>query len=168
MMWQVSTLGLALALAASATQAQARAPLSEQEIRQTISGKRIYLKTPLGGEFPLFYRTNGRVDGSGDAVGLGRFMQPEGRGALVGEGRQALPEVAELVRRKAVLLHPVARRRQHAVLAARRRPVGTRPHRTLAPAARSRLARDCDRFATGPWKTAACRHAAVDRVFTLQ
>jgi len=79
-MWQVSTLGLALALAASATQAQARAPLSEQEIRQTISGKRIYLKTPLGGEFPLFYRTNGRVDGSGDAVGLGRFMQPKDEG----------------------------------------------------------------------------------------
>lgn len=80
MMWQVSTLGLALALAASATQAQARASLSEQEIRQTISGKRIYLKTPLGGEFPLYYRTNGRVDGSGEAVGLGRFMQPKDEG----------------------------------------------------------------------------------------
>jgi len=60
--------------------AEARTQLSSDEIRQTVAGKRIYLKTPLGGEFPLFYQRNGRVDGSGEAVGLGRFMQPNDEG----------------------------------------------------------------------------------------
>ncbi|GLK80970.1 hypothetical protein [Methylopila turkensis] len=45
-----------------------------------ISGKRVFLATPLGGEFPLNYRANGVVDGSGEAVGLGRFMQPTDSG----------------------------------------------------------------------------------------
>lgn len=69
-----------VACAATATVAQARTPLSEREILQTVAGKRIYLKTPLGGEFPLYYKSNGRVNGSGDAVGLGRFMQPKDQG----------------------------------------------------------------------------------------
>lgn len=77
-------LGLALvaagALAASGLPLAARTPLGEREIKQTVTGKRIYLKTPFGGEFPLNYRRDGRVDGSGQAVGLGRFMQPEDQG----------------------------------------------------------------------------------------
>uniref|UniRef100_UPI003BAC6B3E hypothetical protein n=1 Tax=Stappia sp. TaxID=1870903 RepID=UPI003BAC6B3E len=64
----------------AATPAEARTPMDGAQIKQAISGKRIYLKTPLGGEFPLNYRRNGRVDGEGQAVGLGRFMQPEDQG----------------------------------------------------------------------------------------
>ncbi|WP_051241455.1 hypothetical protein [Stappia stellulata] len=72
-------IGLLSCAALSAT-AQANTQLSQSEIKQVVSGKRIYLKTPLGGEFPLYYQTNGTVDGSGDAVGLGRFMQPNDEG----------------------------------------------------------------------------------------
>lgn len=67
-------------IAVAATPALASAQLSEREIRNTVAGKRIYLKVPLGGEFPLYYQTNGSVSGSGDAVGLGRFMQPKDQG----------------------------------------------------------------------------------------
>lgn len=80
---QFSTCAAMLALVActsAATIAEARTPLSEREILQTVAGKRIYLKTPLGGEFPLYYKSNGLVNGSGDAVGLGRFMQPKDQG----------------------------------------------------------------------------------------
>jgi hypothetical protein len=54
--------------------------LNGDDIRSKVTGKRIYLATPFGGEFPLFYRTDGRVDGSGEAVGLGRFVRPTDSG----------------------------------------------------------------------------------------
>jgi hypothetical protein len=60
----------------SATGAQ----LAGDGLRQAVSGKRIYLAVPLGGEFPLYYRPDGRVDGSGEAVGLGRFLKPRDSG----------------------------------------------------------------------------------------
>lgn len=50
------------------------------EIQKMIIGKRVYLATPMGGEFPLNYRRSGVVDGSGEAVGLGRFAQPNDSG----------------------------------------------------------------------------------------
>lgn len=49
-------------------------------LQSFISGKRIYLAVPLGGEIPLTYRPGGVVDGSGEAVGLGRYMTPKDRG----------------------------------------------------------------------------------------
>lgn len=55
-------------------------PLAGSELKSFISGKRIYLATPLGGEIPLNYRAGGVVDGSGDAVGLGRYMTPKDSG----------------------------------------------------------------------------------------
>jgi hypothetical protein len=54
--------------------------MSKREIMREIAGKRIYLKVPLGGEFPLFYGRDGTVDGSGEALGLGRYMSPSDRG----------------------------------------------------------------------------------------
>lgn len=54
--------------------------LTGGDLRRAIAGKRVYLATPLGGEFPLFYRADGRVDGSGEAVGLGRFLKPSDSG----------------------------------------------------------------------------------------
>jgi hypothetical protein len=54
--------------------------LSGNDLRGAVAGKRIYLAVPLGGEFPLYYQPNGRVDGSGEAVGLGRFLKPSDSG----------------------------------------------------------------------------------------
>lgn len=54
--------------------------LDGEEIRRAVTGKRIYLATPLGGEIPLYYRADGRVDGSGEAVGLGRWLKPSDSG----------------------------------------------------------------------------------------
>ncbi len=54
--------------------------LTGDDIREKVAGKRIYLATPLGGEFPLFYQRGGRVDGSGEAVGLGRWIRPTDSG----------------------------------------------------------------------------------------
>ncbi|MEW5422511.1 hypothetical protein [Amorphus sp. 3PC139-8] len=70
--------GLAV-LAPAATLAQGAA-LSGSEIRATIAGKRVYLATPFGGEFPLYYRADGTVDGSGKALGLGKAMRPTDTG----------------------------------------------------------------------------------------
>ncbi len=50
------------------------------DLKQAVSGKRIYLAVPLGGEFPLYYASSGRVDGSGEAAGLGRFLKPNDSG----------------------------------------------------------------------------------------
>jgi hypothetical protein len=78
--------GFVLAMAALAgglvasVPASANVPLSGDDIRRKVTGKRIYLAAPLGGEFPLFYRADGRVDGSGEALGLGRFIRPTDSG----------------------------------------------------------------------------------------
>jgi len=69
--------GSFVVLAGSAALAQ---DLAGEALSDTIAGRTVYLATPLGGEFPLNYRTDGVVDGSGDAVGLGRFMQPKDTG----------------------------------------------------------------------------------------
>ncbi|TBN54330.1 hypothetical protein EYR15_05705 [Hansschlegelia quercus] len=55
--------------------------LSGDGLKQEISGKEVFLATPFGGEFPLNYHANGVVDGSGKAVGLGKFMQPNDSGS---------------------------------------------------------------------------------------
>jgi hypothetical protein len=47
--------------------------LSGEALRQLVNGRTVYLSAPLGGEFPLSYRTDGTVTGDGNAVGLGRF-----------------------------------------------------------------------------------------------
>lgn len=68
-----------LALLVTAAPASAEA-LSGQALKSFISGKRIYLAVPLGGEIPLNYNPGGTVDGSGEAAGLGRYMAPRDRG----------------------------------------------------------------------------------------
>lgn len=55
-------------------------PLSADDVRSDIIGRRIFLAAPLGGEFPLNYRSNGVVDGDGEALGLGRFIAPRDSG----------------------------------------------------------------------------------------
>ncbi|MCA3554068.1 MAG: hypothetical protein IOC69_00610 [Aestuariivirga sp.] len=54
--------------------------LAGAELQSFISGKRVYLAAPLGGEIPLTYRAGGVVDGSGEAAGLGKYMTPKDRG----------------------------------------------------------------------------------------
>lgn len=66
--------GMMLAPTAHATS------LTSEDIRTDIIGRRIYLAAPLGGEFPLNYRRSGVVDGDGEALGLGRFIQPKDSG----------------------------------------------------------------------------------------
>lgn len=71
---------LALSAAPQSAFAQKGEPLKGQALKSFISGKRIYLSTPLGGELPLYYRSNGVVDGSGEAAGLGRYLAPKDSG----------------------------------------------------------------------------------------
>jgi hypothetical protein len=76
---------LAAALAAAVISAGIAAPamadvMSGKELRNAIIGKRIYLATPLGGELPLFYAPGGKVDGSGEAIGLGKYLAPTDKG----------------------------------------------------------------------------------------
>ena len=60
--------------------ASADQALAGDALKRAVSGKRIYLATPLGGEFPLNYHVDGRIDGQGPASGLGRFVRPNDSG----------------------------------------------------------------------------------------
>ncbi|MEO1066795.1 MAG: hypothetical protein AAFW47_05385 [Pseudomonadota bacterium] len=55
-------------------------PLNGEEIKDAISGKRVFLKVPFGGEFPLRYDPSGVVRGDGTAFGVGRFFSPKDEG----------------------------------------------------------------------------------------
>lgn len=62
--------------------------LRGEALKDAVRGKRIYLAVPLGGELPLYYRADGRVDGSGEAAGLGRFLKPSDSGRWWVEGER--------------------------------------------------------------------------------
>lgn len=68
------------ALPGAVARAEEGTLLKGEGIRETVSGKRIYLAIPFGGEFPLYYQRDGKVDGSGEAIGLGRFFRPNDSG----------------------------------------------------------------------------------------
>lgn len=72
----------AVALATPAAASQMSGP----EIKSRITGKRVFLAVPFGGEFPLLYRRDGKVEGSGEAIGLGRWFQPKDEGRWWVEG----------------------------------------------------------------------------------
>ena len=55
-------------------------PASGPKLVELVSGKRVYLAVPLGGEFPLHYKPDGFVTGDGTRVGLGRFLAPKETG----------------------------------------------------------------------------------------
>ena len=61
--------------------------LAGPALKHRVNGKRIYLKSP-GGEFPLNYRASGVVDGTGEALGLGRFLQPKDSGRWWVDGQR--------------------------------------------------------------------------------
>jgi len=64
-----------------ATNIAAGEPVKGEAIKTLVAGKRIYLSVPLGGEMPLHYKEEGVVDGSGEAIGLGKFLRQPIRGA---------------------------------------------------------------------------------------
>lgn len=71
----ISAVGISLApISAVAEQ------LAGNELKSLVTGKRIYLATPFGGEFPLNYKPSGAVTGDGTALGLGRFLAPKETG----------------------------------------------------------------------------------------
>jgi hypothetical protein len=72
--------GLAFATPSGAGATGAEPLLSGAALDRAISGRRIFLATPMGGEFPLNYYADGRVDGQGEAAGLGRFARPTDSG----------------------------------------------------------------------------------------
>ena len=62
--------------------------LAGPAIKDAVNGKRIYLATPFGGEFPLYYKTNGQVTGDGTALGLGRYLAPRETGRWFVDGNR--------------------------------------------------------------------------------
>lgn len=77
----------AIAMAALTLPAQAEA-MDGQEIVDAVKDRRIYLRVPFGGEFPLFYQSNGRVTGDGTALGLGRYFAPRETGRWFVQGNR--------------------------------------------------------------------------------
>jgi hypothetical protein len=78
-MWKIAIVILSAMISSLATAAEAM-QMKEADIRSLIIGKTIYLAAPMGGEFPLNYHSSGQVDGSGKALGLGKFIQPTDEG----------------------------------------------------------------------------------------
>lgn len=72
----------------SATAPVSAETLSGSDIKNLVNGKRIYLKVPLGGEFPLYYQTNGRVSGDGSSLGLGKYLAPKETGKWFVRGNE--------------------------------------------------------------------------------
>jgi hypothetical protein len=68
-----------IALAAFSAQAQA-GPLSGEEIKNLIGGKRVYLSTPLRIELPLYYKSNGTVVGNISGFSFARLFTPKESG----------------------------------------------------------------------------------------
>lgn len=54
--------------------------LNPTQIKQTVVGKRVLLATRYGIEFPLVYKSNGKVAGDGTGTGLGKFFAPKETG----------------------------------------------------------------------------------------
>ena len=78
---KTSTLALVSALAISFAPVPTSAEqLAGTDLKQFVNGKRVYLATPFGGEFPLNYKRTGVVTGDGSALGLGKFFAPTENG----------------------------------------------------------------------------------------
>lgn len=60
--------------------------LNGEAIRDFIAGEQVYLATPYGVEFPLFYAADGSVTGDGSGTGLGKFFAPRETGEWWVEG----------------------------------------------------------------------------------
>ena len=50
-----------------------------KDVKSLISGKRVYLSTPYGGEIPLTYHANGALDG--EVTGMAQLLQKSDTGS---------------------------------------------------------------------------------------
>ncbi|MCE2933409.1 MAG: hypothetical protein LW833_10710 [Hyphomicrobiales bacterium] len=75
----LSTL-LAAPMAQANSSAEGKQLVTGEEMRRLVTQNRFFLSAPFGGELPLTYYVDGRVDGSGEAVGLGRWLAPTDQG----------------------------------------------------------------------------------------
>jgi hypothetical protein len=67
--------------------AQASAgPLSGEQIKSLIGGKRVYLSTPLRIELPLYYQADGRVSGNISGFSMASMFAPKETGRWWVEG----------------------------------------------------------------------------------
>ena len=82
----VGALVAGLLFAVTAPAAANDETLAGQELKSFINGKRVYLRIPLGGEFPLYYQSNGSVSGDGSALGLGKYFAPKETGRWFVDG----------------------------------------------------------------------------------
>ena len=73
MIKSIVTLGMATLATGLGLAEAAAGPMSGSELKQAISGKHVYLAIPLGGEFPLYYRSSGEVDGTSPTSLLARL-----------------------------------------------------------------------------------------------
>ncbi|MEM7214760.1 MAG: hypothetical protein AAF423_04385 [Pseudomonadota bacterium] len=62
--------------------------LNGMELIEKIAGKRVFLATKWGIEFPLTYATSGEVTGDGTGTALGRYFAPKETGAWWVQGNQ--------------------------------------------------------------------------------
>lgn len=63
-------------------------PLSGDGIKTLVSGKRVYLSTPYGLEFPLRYGADGRVSGDASGFKLAGMFAPKETGKWWVEGEK--------------------------------------------------------------------------------
>ncbi|WP_457301865.1 hypothetical protein [Phyllobacterium sp. P5_D12] len=54
--------------------------LSGADIRQLVSGQKVYLSTPFGVELPLIYQSNGEVVGNISGISVARMFAPRETG----------------------------------------------------------------------------------------
>ncbi len=70
----------AAALMSAATLPALASVLSADEIKSLVAGKKIYLSTPYGLEFPLSYRANGQVTGDASRFSMASMFAPKETG----------------------------------------------------------------------------------------
>lgn len=56
-------------------------PLAGPDITKLISGRQVFLSTPYGLEFPLFYKANGKVSGDASGFSMASMLAPKETGS---------------------------------------------------------------------------------------
>lgn len=62
--------------------------LSGEEIKALVGGKKVFLSTPYGLEFPLHYRADGKVVGDASGFSMASMLAPKETGSWWVDGRK--------------------------------------------------------------------------------